>query len=145
MVRASSKVQPTLIVDTYKKEDDANNQSQEELLVTQVEQEEVKGSYLQSIKFCLITLISGLILMSVLVLSATWISSFSPTMAQLSSAARDNEFHKIITYTESILREVAIASETVKQQLVGENFQMSNYDYAEKITYNTYKVCLLLL
>ncbi|KAG2392134.1 hypothetical protein C9374_012386 [Naegleria lovaniensis] len=96
-------------------------------------------SFFRSIKCCLILLISSLILLSVVVLSATWLSSFAPTVFRLSSSERDGEFKSIIHYAEQTLREVAIANEAVKQQLVGDRFSMYDYENSERKMYSAYK------
>ncbi|KAG2388153.1 hypothetical protein C9374_001003 [Naegleria lovaniensis] len=71
-----------------------------------------------SIKYVLIIMIVGLIILSVLILSAIWVSCFSATVSELSHSVRDKEFSRIVSYADESLTRVAFFLETFKGQLL---------------------------
>ena len=93
-----------------------------------------------SIKFCMIVMVSGLLFLSVLILSAIWLASFSPTVVSLSSTVRDEEFSTIVKYAEQTLKEVNVLNEAIKQQLATDDYSYGNFDYLERIMFAGYKV-----
>ncbi|KAG2387490.1 hypothetical protein C9374_001084 [Naegleria lovaniensis] len=73
-----------------------------------------------SIKYILITLIVGLIVMSVLILSAIWVSCFSTTVSEMSHSIRDKDFSRMVTYTDETLKRVAFFMSMFKGQLLND-------------------------
>ncbi|KAG2388164.1 hypothetical protein C9374_001014 [Naegleria lovaniensis] len=90
-----------------------------------------------SIKYILINLIVGLIVLSVLILSAIWVSCFSATVSELSNNIRDKEFSKIVTYTDETLNRVAFFMTTFKGQLLNDYKTMDRT--LENHIYRAYK------
>ncbi|KAG2375028.1 hypothetical protein C9374_010032 [Naegleria lovaniensis] len=95
------------------------------------------SSFHLSIRFCLIFLVCSLIMCSIVVLSATWLSSFSPTITELSSRVRDYEFLSVVDYANQTLREIAISSEMIAGQL-GFSYNFRDYSYTETVVYRAF-------
>ncbi|EFC38928.1 predicted protein [Naegleria gruberi] len=95
--------------------------------------DELKTTFFSSIKFLLIILISLLILISVVLLSVIWISSFSSAVGEMSSKVRRQEFEKIVSFTQRILNDVMLVTESVKSQLY------SDFDFDTMIEKHMFK------
>ena len=96
----------------------------------------------QSIKFCLIFLISGLVVLSVLVLSGTWLASFAPAITKSSNAERDSELKSIINYIETTFKELVMSSVNIKQQMVGDGIDPYDEKVTRQKTFSGYKVSI---
>ena len=79
-----------------------------------------------SIKFVLLVVVVGLVLLSVLVLSATWLSSFVPTVVEFSFKIRKSQFEKMVGKVADTMEDVALITETVKGQIDNQFNDTSN-------------------
>lgn len=95
-----------------------------------------------SIKCCMILTISGMLLMSVVVLSAIWLTSFSPSVIELSSQVRDEQFSTIIKHSQVLLTEVSILNEGIKRRLAADDYIYEANDYTERAMYAGKRVSL---
>ncbi|KAG2388325.1 hypothetical protein C9374_000489 [Naegleria lovaniensis] len=96
-------------------------------------------SFLKSIKFCLMMLISSLIVLTVVLLSATWLSAFGPSLVSLGHADRDHEANKIIEFVKQTMGQIALSSRDIQQQLIGDHFDPYSGEIVEKKMYSAYK------
>ena len=64
-------------------------------------------------------------------------SSFSPTLTELSSKVRDSQFLSIVEYANQTLKEIAISNEMVTGQL-GFSYKLRDYNYTETVVYRAF-------
>ncbi|EFC37624.1 predicted protein [Naegleria gruberi] len=96
-------------------------------------------SFFTSIKFCLILAKFMVVLLSVSTLSIIWISSFAPTVSELSSKVRDSEINVIIKNTVNTLSEIAHVGKIMRQQVLSYGYGISDYSKVEVSMYGNYK------
>ena len=102
-------------------------------------------SFFTSIKFCLILAKFMVVLLSVSTLSIIWISSFAPTVSELSSKVRDSEINVIIKNTVNTLSEIAHVGKIMRQQVLSYGYGISDYSKVEVSMYGNYKVRLVVV
>ena len=115
------------------------NQLLESTSQSSFEKDESKSSFFSSIKFLLMLMISLLVLISVIVLSVIWISTFSSSIAEQSTKVREEDFSKIVSFIERTLQDVLLVVESVKAQLYND-FNYLDPISLERHTYKTFKV-----
>ena len=96
-------------------------------------------SFFTSIKFILVFIIFLLILSCTVVFDSIWITAFSSEVGTLSEKVRKSEFDVIISYTETSIKNVVLATESTKSQL-DSNFDFTNQTLIMDRTFRLQKV-----
>ena len=137
--RANSSMQVIRVTPNNEEEDvdTSSSSSTKSRRQGKVPQKNSKAFFL-SIRFWMIILNSMLVVVSVLLLSGTWISVFTPTIIAASALQREQQFQSIVTFVSDTIREVSMVSDTMKQEL-SVAFDFRDYDMAEKKMYKLYK------
>ncbi|EFC48686.1 predicted protein [Naegleria gruberi] len=116
-----------------------NTQSIEDTSSDNFQQEDArKVAFFGSIKMWLILIISVIVLLTVFILSAIWLSSFIPSVVEYSKELRDFEFDNIVAFVKQTIREVKMTSETGKH-LMMKTLDFSNRDQIEVLIYQFLK------
>ena len=97
-----------------------NGENSMEIISTGTSEDELvlKSRFTISIKSCSITIFLTVILLCVLFLTAIWVAFFADTTRTLSRSLTEAQFSKITQYTENTFREIAVGSDTMKNQLI---------------------------
>ncbi|EFC46301.1 predicted protein [Naegleria gruberi] len=103
-----------------------------------IQEDKRKIAFFGSIKMWLILIISIIVLLTVFILSAIWLSSFMPSVVSYSSELRDFEFNNIISFVEQLIREVSMSSDNAKHLML-KSLDFSNRDQIEVLIYQFYK------
>ncbi|EFC36690.1 predicted protein [Naegleria gruberi] len=91
-------------------------------------------SCFRSVKFFIISMITILVVLSALIISATWLSSFGPAITSLSSTIRKNEFESVRSYIEKTVQEIVLVVNTAKSQI-----HEDDLDHPDKLELSMFK------
>ncbi|KAL9658034.1 hypothetical protein ABK040_012273 [Willaertia magna] len=97
-----------------------------------------KIKFYKSISCCLTTVISLSIVLSILFITAIWVSTFSASLITLADSNRRNEFNKLETYLRQTIKEIESYGQTVNGVLSKE-LDFKNLNKTENLVFSLFK------